>query len=72
MMNYFVKYMDEALIIGGQIADNTKEVSRKPLVTEKNGLSSIYILHWLRTKECIVICLSTGTVQVGRLTCSTK
>lgn len=72
MMNYFVKYMDEALIIGGQIADNTKEVSRKPLVTEKNGLSSIYILHWLRTKECIVICLSTGTVQANFFNDHTK
>ena len=54
VMLYFVKYMNETLIRGGDLEH----------LTDLPSLSEVYMLRWLRTKQSIVMCLSTGTVQV--------
>ena len=57
-MKYFVKYMDDTLIKGGDGRDQ---------VSDKCNLSDVYMLRWLRTKDSIVMCLSSGTVQVNTI-----
>ena len=54
-MKYFVKYMDDTLIKGGD---------GKEQETDVINLSDIFMLRWQRTKDSIIMCLSTGTVQV--------
>lgn len=57
VMQYFVKYMEETLIKGGDL-DHLSSVT---------PLDKIYMSRWRRTKQTIVMCLSTGTVQVNQL-----
>lgn len=57
-MLYFVKYMDDTLIKGGDLEHLVSTCS----------LNDIYMLKWLRTKQSIVMCLSVGTVQVRQST----
>lgn len=55
MMQYFVKYMNDTLIRGGDSEH----------ATELPFLSHVYMLRWMRSKQSIAMCLSTGTVQVS-------
>lgn len=54
VMKYFIKYMDDTLIKGSD--------QENALATA--NLCETYMVRWLRTKESITMCLSTGTVQV--------
>lgn len=53
-MQYFVKYMEETLITGGDLNHSEEEASR----------CRVYLTQWRRTKRTIIMCLSNGTVQV--------
>lgn len=54
-MKYFMKYMDDTLIRGSN-------GDRQPM--DIPNLQDVYMLRWQRTKNSIIMCLSSGTVQV--------
>ena len=54
VMLLFGKYMNETLIRGGDLEH----------LTDVPNLSEGYMLSWVKTKQSIVMCLSTGNVQV--------
>ena len=67
LLIYFAQYMDEHLIHGGDMLQQTSSSTAAPSSASEVALpasAGIFMKKWFRTSKAIVMYLSNGTLQV--------